>query len=234
MSESYGTGVPSTSGGTSQESSGRVETAKHEAGELKSTATEQAKDVLDTAKHEASSVVGEASSQAKELYALSRKELADQAGTQQQRIALGLRAVSDELGSMASNSDQNGLAVDLVRQVSARLSAASSWLGDRDPAAVLTEVKSFARRKPGTFILGALVAGAVVGRLTRALAANASYDRADAPSVSIAPAPEPEPWDAPPPVNVAQIDDTPIYAQSTPAFGERPMTEDGDVRRDTF
>lgn len=234
MSESYGTGVPSASGVASEESWGRVETAKHEAGQLKSTATEQAKDVLGTAKHEASSVVGEASSRAKELYALSRKELADQAGTQQQRIALGLRAVSDELGSMASNSDQNGLAGDLVRQVSAGLSAASSWLGDRDPAAVLAEVKSFARRKPGTFILGALVAGVVVGRLTRALAANASDDQADTPSIGAVPATEPEPWDAPAPVDVAQIDDTPIYAQSTPAFGGRSMTEDGDDRRDTF
>lgn len=183
MSDSFGTTSPSGSdvyspdvpgnAGANGNADGKVDAAKHEAADLKDTATTQAKDVVDTAKDEAASVVGEAKLQAKDLYAQTTRELGDQASAQQQRIATGLRSVGDELGSMAANSDGSGIAGDLVQQVSTKLSAAATWLGDREPGDVLTEVKRFARRRPGTFILAAALAGIVVGRLTRALATNA-------------------------------------------------------------
>ena len=159
--------------------SGSVETAKQEAGELKDTAVSEAGHVAETAKGEAKAVAQEVKYQAKDLYAQTQRELKDQAQVQQQRVAAGLRSVSDELQSMTANAENPGLAADLLNQVSTRLSGAASWLGDRDPSAVLSEVKSFARRKPGTFIIGAAILGIVAGRLTRALAANASDEHAD-------------------------------------------------------
>lgn len=191
MSDTYETRSPSGSDGHSPDTSGKAEAVKQEAADLKDTTTDQAKSVLGTAKEEAATVVGEAKVQAKDLYAQTQRELKDQANTQQQRIAVGLRSVSDELGSMAANSDGSGVAGDIVHQVSARLSAAATWLGDRDPSSVLTEVKRFARRRPGTFILAAAVTGVVVGRLTRALAANASDDKAAADAPALPPAPAP-------------------------------------------
>nr|WP_314840853.1 hypothetical protein [uncultured Microbacterium sp.] len=177
MSDSHETTGPNGSDVHTQDSSGKVDAAKHEAADLKDTAAAQTKDVLGAAKEEAVGVVGEAKTQAKDLFAQTQRELKDQAHTQQQRLAGGLRSVSDELGSMAANSEGTGVAGDLVQQVSGRLSTAASWLGDRDPAAVLGEVKRFARRKPGTFIIGAAIVGVVVGRLTRALASSASDDK---------------------------------------------------------
>ncbi|MCT1378519.1 hypothetical protein M4C64_17120, partial [Microbacterium sp. p3-SID337] len=194
----------------------------------------QAKDVLGTAKDEAATVVGEAKTQAKDLYAQTQRELSEQANAQQQRLAGGLRSVSDELGSMASNSEGSGVASDLVQQVSGRLSAAASWLGDRDPGSVLTEVKRYARRKPGTFILAAAIGGIVVGRLTRALAANASDDKDAAPVP--APAPAPQQVHPDPSVPVPVVNDTgagtPVYSQ---AAASRPdiLGEDGYDRPDT-
>jgi hypothetical protein len=222
MSDSYETTSPSGSDARSPDAPGKVDAAKQEAAHLKETAASQAKDVLGTAKDEAVTVVEEARSQAKDLYAQTQRELKDQADTQQQRIAVGLRSVGDELSSMAASSDGSSVAGDLVQQVSGRLSAAATWLGDRDPSAVLTEVKRFARRRPGTFILAAAVAGIVVGRLTRALAANASDDTsADEETVSAAPAaasPVPDPWSPSSaqatPVPIAE---TPLYAQTLPA-----------------
>src|SRR5690606_25470999 len=125
---------------------GTVEDAKHEAADLKDSAAAQAKDVLDTAKDEAASVVGEAKLQAKDLYHQTQRELKDQAGAQQQRLAAGLHSVGDELRSMAAGSDGSGIAADLVQQVSGRMSAAATWLGDRDAGSVLDEVKRYARR----------------------------------------------------------------------------------------
>ncbi|WP_394194063.1 hypothetical protein [Microbacterium foliorum] len=174
MSDTYGTTSLSGSDAHHEQDSGKAEAAKNEAAGLADTAGTQAKDVIGTAKAEAASVVGEAKTQAKDLYAQTTRELKEQAHTQQQRLAGGLRSVSDELGSMAANSEGSGVASDLVQQVAGRLSGAASWLGDRDPASVLTEVKRYARREPGTFILGAAIVGVAVGRLTRALASNSS------------------------------------------------------------
>lgn len=211
-------------------------TAKQEASELKHTTSAQAKDVVDTAKDEASSVLGEAKWQAKDLFAQTQRELKDQAQAQQQRIAVGLDGVSSELDSMATNSPSPGLATDLVRQVSGRLSTASTWLGDRDPGAVLQEVKRFARRKPGTFILAAIVVGVVAGRLTRALASNASEDSSAAGG---APLGSTEPDAGAPPTTVGSPAsggalDTPISSQSSTDWAEAQGTEDGDVRRDSL
>jgi hypothetical protein len=248
MSDSYETTSPSGSDVQSPGTSGKVDAAKQEAADLKDTTTTQAKDVLGTAKDEAASVVGEAKVQAKDLYAQTQKELKEQAGTQQQRLAVGLGAIGDELGTMARNSEGSGVASDLVQQVSTRLASASTWLGERDPSSVLDEVKRFARRRPGTFILGAAIAGIVVGRLTRALAANASDDKqADRSIPALPPAPAPrlverDPWTATP-VGDTQgqgaapthntapdgVDGAPLYAQTA---SSRPdiLGEDGDER----
>ena len=74
---------------------------------------------------------------------------------------------------MARNSEQDGVATDLARQAADRAWQAAGWLTDRDPGSLLNEVRSFARRKPGTYLAIALGAGVLAGRLTRGLAAPA-------------------------------------------------------------
>ncbi|MER7797899.1 hypothetical protein [Microbacterium sp. NPDC096154] len=172
MSQNYGAVPPSSTTDTGT-SSGTTETAKHEASEVAGTAKAEAGHVVDTAKQEAKSVAHEAKTQAKQVYAQTRQELSDQAASQQQRVADGLRSIGDELQSLTRNAENRGMATEFVEQASARINDASSWLSQRDPGSLLNEVKSFARRKPGMFIAGALVAGVVAGRLTRALTENA-------------------------------------------------------------
>ncbi|MCW3493354.1 hypothetical protein [Microbacterium sp. SSM24] len=237
MSNSYETSS-NGSGTLPADTSGKVEAVKQEASDLKDTAEAQAKDVLGTAKEEAATVVGEAKSQGKDLLAQTQRELKEQADTQQKRLAGGLRSVGDELGEMARASDGRGVAGDLVQQASTRLSAAASWLGDRDPAAVLTEVKRFARRKPGTFILAAAVTGIVVGRLTRALAANAADDRASTEARPTSPAPAPELRTSPPatvmPVSSpSNGEDAPLYAQTASSTAGHHGEDGHDDRHHT-
>lgn len=74
---------------------------------------------------------------------------------------------------MASASEEPGVATDLVRQAAERSSTVAEWLDGRDPGSLLTEVKSFARKKPGTFLLLAAGAGILAGRLSRSLSAGA-------------------------------------------------------------
>jgi hypothetical protein len=51
--------------------------------------------------------------------------------------------------------------------VAGRTDSVASWLEAREPADLLDEVKSFARRSPGTFLAIAVGAGVLAGRLTR-------------------------------------------------------------------
>jgi hypothetical protein len=60
----------------------------------------------------------------------------------------------------------SGPAHDLLHQATGKVEELAGWLQDREPADLLEEVRSFARRKPGTFLLGAALAGVVAGRLT--------------------------------------------------------------------
>lgn len=151
-----------------------VAAVKDEAASVARTGVDAAKDVGRTAGDEAGAVMEEAKDQLQDLYEQTRAELTDEAAKQQERISTGLRTVGDDLDAMARSSDDGGVARQLVRETSQRVSRAASWLGDREPGEVLEEVKAFARRQPGVFIGVAAIAGVVAGRLTRALAANAS------------------------------------------------------------
>ncbi|HXH34152.1 MAG TPA: hypothetical protein VNJ54_07030 [Plantibacter sp.] len=153
--------------------SGTVDTAKEQAGQLADSAKASASEVAQSAKSAATDVAGEAKRQAKDLLHESRTELIDQAGAQQQRVAAGLRSLGDELGGMARSSEQPGVAADLVSQAASRADSVASWLDARDPGSLLSEVKDFARRSPGTFIGLAALAGVVAGRLAKNLAADA-------------------------------------------------------------
>ncbi|MBP1137963.1 hypothetical protein JOE31_004195 [Arthrobacter sp. PvP023] len=151
----------------------RTETAKQEAGDVAHQATDSAQHVAETAKAEAANVAGEVKANAKDLLYQAKTDLTDQAGAQQQKVAQGLHSISGELRTMADASDQPGVATDLIRQAADRSASVASWLEGRDPGSLLDEVKTFARQRPGTFLMLAAGAGILAGRLTRSLTAGA-------------------------------------------------------------
>lgn len=166
-----------------QNADSKSDAAKDEAGDVARHATDAAQNVTDTAKDEAANVVAEIKTNARDLMVQAKSDLTDQAGIQQQKAAEGLRSVSTELHAMVSDSDQPGLATDLVRQAAERSSTVASWLDARDPGSLLAEVTSFARQKPGTFLLLAAGAGVLAGRLSRSLSAGAPDGAGSAASV---------------------------------------------------
>jgi ElaB/YqjD/DUF883 family membrane-anchored ribosome-binding protein len=172
----YGTSGAGSSGTGSSGGSGSSTTdvAKEQAGEVTQSAKEAGAQVASTAKEQAGQVASEAKDQAKDLLHRSRGELQDQASQQQQRAAQGLRTLGDQLGQMAEQSDQDGLARDLTRQVADRASSAATWLEDRDPGSLLEEVRSFARQRPMAFLAISAGAGLLVGRLGRGAQAASS------------------------------------------------------------
>ena len=155
-------------------------TAKGEAKQVAGTAVDSGKQVAETAKIEAGNVATEAKQQAASLVDTVRSELAQSAGTQQNRIADALHGLSKELGGMASSSEESGPLTDLAHEASRRGGEIAHWLQEKEPADVLQSVRSYARRRPGTFLILCGVAGVVAGRLTRsAVATRTNVDNND-------------------------------------------------------
>ena len=153
--------------------------AAEEAANVGDTAAHAAGQVADVTKDEVGKVAAETKKQAKDLLTDARTQLTEQAGEQQARVASGLRSISDELTQMATASDADGVATDLVRQAASRAGNVATWLDDRDPGSLLDEVRSYARRKPGTFIALAAAAGILAGRLTRSVVAESADEAKD-------------------------------------------------------
>lgn len=166
-------GVSEAGYGTDSSGLSRKDAAKEEAADVARTAAGSAQNVAQTAKEEAANVASEAKAGAQDLLHQAREGLTSQAGTQQQKAAEGIRNISSQLHSMASAPDQQGVASDLIRQAAERTSSMATWLENREPGDLLTEVQRFARNRPGTFLLLAAGAGVLAGRLTRGLTAGA-------------------------------------------------------------
>jgi hypothetical protein len=169
--------APDDGGGTSvkERATEASQAAKHAGSDVAQTAAEKAKDVAQETTKQARDLLGEARGQVKQ-----------QAGDQHRALVDNLRSLADELSAMTSANEQGGMATQLVGQAGERVHGAANWLDGREPGDVLDEVRAFARRRPGTFLLGAALAGVAAGRLTRGVVAARS-DESDGSSQSAAP-----------------------------------------------
>ncbi|WP_410606745.1 hypothetical protein [Amycolatopsis sp. lyj-109] len=148
------------------------DTAKDEAREVATTAADRGGEVAQTAADQAKHVAAHAQQEARDLLREGREQLESQAKNGQQKAAESLHQLAGQLERMAEQTDSPGLAGDVARQVSDRTRSVADWLEHREPGDLLGEVRRFARRRPGTFLVGAAVAGALVGRLTRGVVAQ--------------------------------------------------------------
>lgn len=168
--------VPTTTPAASPDAAGgsqsKKDAVKDEASGVAGDAVAAAQGVAETAKDEAVNVAAEVKHSAQDLLAQAKTGFTDQAGTQQQKAAEGIRTISSQLQSMAEAPDQQGIASDLIRQAAQRSGSVASWLENKQPGDLLGEVQRFARNKPGTFLLLAAGAGVLAGRLTRGLTAG--------------------------------------------------------------
>ena len=141
-------------------------------------AMQKASDVGSVAGTEARAVVDEAKERANDALRQTREKLRGEATAQSRRLAAAMRDVGGQLDAMANSPSADGLVPDLSRRAAGTLTRTANQIDERGPEAALDDLKSFARRRPGVFLAGALGLGFVVGRMiraadTRALAAAA-------------------------------------------------------------
>jgi hypothetical protein len=182
-------------GGGNGGSSGAKEQAKEQARQVAGTAADQGRQVAGTAADEARHVAGvaqgeaarvasEASSAVRDLVSQATAQVEDQSRTQLGRLAGTLRSLGEDLERMASQGE--GPATGLAHEAADRTRGLAARLEGREPRDVLEDVRGFARRRPGVFLAGSLVAGVVAGRLTRGAKAAQDGSSSGAPSGSLA------------------------------------------------
>jgi hypothetical protein len=220
-------GGDQTSGGQST-----VEATKEQASQVTQSAAGAGQHVAQVAKEQLGTVAGEAGRQTRDLLAQGRSELAGQAGQQKQRVTSSLQTLSSELHTMAQHEGAEGLATDLARQGAQKVGELASWLESREPGELVDEVKSFARRRPGTFLLLAAGLGLAAGRLTRGVTSSGDQSAGDAPSGS---GPAGWPAAAVPPAQVAGartevLPSEPLFSETVYAGGltaDTPLGQPG-------
>jgi hypothetical protein len=177
MSQSSGPYAPRTAEPADEPST--TDVAREQAADVGQHARAAGGQVAQTATDQARQVVAETGRQARDLLGEAQGQASSQAAVQQQKAAQQLHSVADELGQMAANGGQSGLATEVTRQAADRAHGMASWLEQREPADLLDEVRNFARRRPGAFLIGAAVAGLAAGRLTRGLKDRGSDGQQD-------------------------------------------------------
>jgi hypothetical protein len=156
-------------------------------GTAATTLVDKANEVRSVAGDEARGVAQDAKYHARQVAHETRESLRSEASNQAARVASTLRDIGGQLQAMAASQSGGGPAVDMSRQLADAATRVADKLETGGVDATLAEVKSFARRRPGLFLVGALGAGFVTGRLLKAADTHslmeAAKDRSDDPTV---------------------------------------------------
>ncbi len=164
--------TPVTGGTSTTGSASTTDVAKDEARNVGQTAAQAGSQVASTAADQAKQVTYEAKNQAQALVQQGRSQVREQARTGQQKAGQGLSDIASQLRVMVEGGETpSGPAADLVRQAGDKLEEIANWVQQREPGDLVEEVRRYARRRPGMFLIGAALAGVAAGRLTTGVVA---------------------------------------------------------------
>ncbi|WP_447009247.1 hypothetical protein [Saccharothrix hoggarensis] len=153
------------------------ETAQQEGTAVAQHARQAAGEVGATAREQVGQVAQEAKGQAKHVVHDMRQRVAGEAEEQARKVSRQIERIADELGSMADGSGPDSLTAGALRQVSDAGRQAARYLDERGASGLVESAQDFARRKPGTFLIGAAVAGFLVARAAKSMSGGADQQR---------------------------------------------------------
>lgn len=189
MSESVRTGAGGTGEKVKAETSATAGQAKQAAGQVAGTAAEQAR-----------TVVGEARQQAGTVIEDLRGRAIDEADGQTRRAAGTLRQWANDFSGLAAHAEHDSPARSLAARAGDKGTRAADYLERQGVEGLVADLQGFARRRPGAFLGGALLAGMAVGRLAKVTQSASRADGNGQARLDGAPAPEALPAGPPPPV----------------------------------
>lgn len=165
MSESIQTGTGSTGEKVRAETAATAGQARQAAAQVAGTAAEQTRAVVGEARQQAGTVIEEL-----------RGRAMGEADQQTKRAAGTLRQWAEDLTGLAENARDDSPARGLAAQAADRGHRAADYLEKQGVHGLVSDLQGFARRRPGAFLGGALLAGLAVGRLAKAAGAASRAD----------------------------------------------------------
>ncbi|GGU17311.1 hypothetical protein [Lentzea flava] len=141
--------------------------ARDEGVDVARHAGEAAGQVGSTVADQAAHVRRETAEQARHVVRDVRERVAAEAEEQAVRVSKQLGRIADELGEMAGAAPPSSMSAGAIRSVADTSRQAARFLDERGAQGLLDSARDYARRKPGTFLLGAAVAGFLVGRIAK-------------------------------------------------------------------
>ncbi|MCF1512725.1 hypothetical protein [Streptomyces glomeratus] len=143
-------------------------TAGQEAAAVGNQATQAVEEVTRTAVEQARTVAGEARAQAGDVARDLRSRMVEEAESQVRRGAGTMRQWAGELAEIADTAAGDSSVKSVLSEASRRGRHAAQYIEERGAEGLVSDVQDFARRRPGLFLGGALLAGFTVGRLAKA------------------------------------------------------------------
>ena len=160
-------GVRSGPNGPSREGD-KVETAKAESAEVVDTATQAGKEVMSEISEQTTAVARTAKEQFGQLATQTRQELKAQSEQRGEQLAARLQTWAGQMKALVEGRvDEAGELRGLVGDAQQRLESYASSLRERGPDGVMQDVRRFARRRPGMFLLAAGATGFAIGRIVK-------------------------------------------------------------------
>ncbi len=141
--------------------------AKDEGSDVAQHAKEAAGQVGSTVRDQAAQVTQQTADQARHVVHDVRDRVAAEAEQQATRVSKQLGRIADELGEMVSSAPPDSLSAGAIKSAADTSRQAARFLDERGAQGLLDSARDYARRKPGTFLLGAAVAGFLVGRIAK-------------------------------------------------------------------
>jgi len=156
---------------TAKDQGKQAATAAAEAGgQVAGAGADGVRQVASEAASRAGEVTRQATEQTRDLVQQAQSQLREQAGSQAQRAAGGLRDVGQQVRALSEGrSDQAGVAADAARQLAEKIDELAGRLDERGFDGTVDDLRQFARQRPGLFLLGAAATGFAVTRLGRGL-----------------------------------------------------------------
>lgn len=201
--------------------------ARDEGAEIAQHAGEAAGQVGSTVREQAAQVTHETAAQARHVVQDVRERVAAEAEEQATRVSKQLGRLADELTDMARTAPSGSMSAGAIQGVADTSRQAARFLDERGAQGLFDSARDYARRKPGTFLLGAAVAGFLVGRVAKSATGGQERRSQGGGVVPVTTGPEygapvpsqQEPQHSQPPTPVSGAPLTPSAAPAAPAPG---------------
>jgi hypothetical protein len=138
-----------------------AQTARAEAGAVTQTVREETKNVAQEAQQQAASALRKV-----------QYDVRGRANEEATKFAESLHDTSRKLTSMAEAAGDESIASSVAHEGAKATERLASRLEDGGLDSVMADVRTWARRRPGAFLLGVATAGFVAGRLVRNMSAE--------------------------------------------------------------